>query len=215
MTTAHALALPVTAPLAWPAPSSSADTGAESSDETLLHRIRDRDLDALGALYDRYSGQAFALARRMLRDRESAEEVVQDAFMSVWRQAQTYNPGLGRVKPWLLSIVHHRAIDRLRRTQGKPVPAYLDDAWMTAAPSDTAAEAIQNVDRGEIRAYVRALPHDQRKAIELSYFAGHTFVEIARMTGVPVGTVKSRVRLGLGKLRERMSGDRGLIAEPA
>jgi RNA polymerase sigma-70 factor (ECF subfamily) len=148
----------------------------------------------------------------MLRDRETAEEVVQDAFLSVWRQAQTYNPGVGRVKPWLMSIVHHRAIDRIRRTQGKAAPVYLEEAWMMADPSDPASEALRNLDRDQIRGFVQALPPDQRHAIELSYFRGHTFVEVARITGVPVGTVKSRVRLGLGKLRDSMAGwhDAGL-----
>lgn len=177
----------------------------EVTDEELLTRIRDRDLDALGALYDRYAGQAFGLAQRMLRNRETAEEVTQDAFMSVWRQAETYRPSVGKVRPWLLSIVHHRAIDRMRRAGDRRRTASLDEAWMRAAPSDTYTEALRAVQQEEVRRWMARLPADQRRAIHLAYFDGNTFVEIAQMTGVPVGTVKSRVRLGLAKLRDMMS----------
>ena len=175
------------------------------TDEELLERIRDRDLDALGALHDRYSGQVFGLAQRMLRNRESAEEVTQDAFMSVWRQAQTYRPSVGKVRPWLLSIVHHRAIDRIRRVGERRQNVPLDEAWMRAAPADTFDEALRAVQHEEVRRWMARLPADQRRAIDLAYFDGNTFVEIAEMTGVPVGTVKSRVRLGLAKLRGMMA----------
>jgi RNA polymerase sigma-70 factor (ECF subfamily) len=180
-------------------------TDAGLSDEHLLQLIQDRKLDALSHLYDRHAGQALGLANKIVRDRETAEEVLQDVFLSVWRQAHTYDAKAGRVKPWLMSIVHHRAIDRIRRLQNKPQPVPLDDAWMKAAPTNTELEAMRSVEGEYLRSLVSKLPAEQRHAIDLAYFNGNTFVEIARMTGAPVGTVKSRVRLGLGKLREMLA----------
>lgn len=177
------------------------------ADTDLLERIRDRDAGALSELYERYSRQAFALAYRMVTSREVAEEVTQDAFLSVWRQAGTYNAGVGRVRPWLLSIVHHRAIDRLRRTRDRMTAASLDEAWMTASGADVFGEVYAGLQRDQIRTALAQLPSEQRLAIDLAYFNGNTFVEIAEMTGVPVGTVKSRVRLGLGKLKKLLDAE--------
>jgi RNA polymerase sigma-70 factor (ECF subfamily) len=171
----------------------------------LFSRVQARDVDALGELYERFSRQAFGLAYRMLSDRQRAEEVVQDAFMSAWRQAETYRPGAGRVKPWLLSIVHHRAIDLLRRKRDRVPSASLDEAWMMAATTDVFGDVYRGLQREEIRVALAQLPGEQRQAIELAYFQGNSFVEIAAIAGTPVGTVKSRVRLGLGKLRELLS----------
>lgn len=178
------------------------ETQTAIADEDLLTRIRDRDLAALDELYERYSKQAFGLAYRMLSNRETAEEVVQDAFLSVWRQAETYRPGMGRVRPWLLSIVHHRSIDRIRRVRERMPSASLDEAWMKASPSDTFGDAYRTLQRDQIREALAQLPREQRAAIDLAYFNGSTFVEIAEMMDVPVGTVKSRVRLGLAKLKD-------------
>lgn len=172
----------------------------EISDEALVERIRGRDAAALECLYDRHARQAFAVAWRMVGSREVAEEVTQDAFLSVWRQAATYNVGAGRVRPWLMSIVHHRAIDRLRRVRERRPTAQLDEAWMKAADCDVFGEVYRNVQREEIRAALARLPDEQRRAVELAYFSASSFVEIAEITGVPVGTVKSRVRLALAKL---------------
>jgi RNA polymerase sigma-70 factor (ECF subfamily) len=178
-----------------------ADDDCSTSDEELLERICERDVTALEALYDRHGGHAYSLAYRLLADRGMAEEVTQDAFMSVWRQAATYKPGAGRVRPWLLAIVHHRAIDRTRRIREKQPLAALDEAWMVQAGDDIFADVYRGVQREQIRAAMQQLPGEQRQAIELSYFGGRTFSEIAGMIGVPAGTVKSRVRLGLGKLK--------------
>lgn len=177
------------------------------SDEELLERIRERDVDALELLYDRYSKAAFALAYRILGNREIAEEVTQDAFMSVWRQAATYNPGMGKVRPWLLSIAHHRAIDRTRRVADRNVGVSLDEAWMKPATDDVFGEVYQGLQREEIKGALAQLPAEQRTAISLAYFNGNTFVEIAEMTSVPVGTVKSRVRLGLEKMKNLLDAE--------
>ena len=171
------------------------------SDEALLSRMRARDVAALDELYERYHRQAFALAYRMVANREVAEEVTQDAFLSIWKQAATYDTGVGRVRPWLFSIVHHRAIDRLRRVRERQPWASLDEAWMKASSADVFRDVYQGVRREQIRAALAQLPDEQRQAIDLAYFGGRTFMEISEMTGVAAGTVKSRVRLGLHKLR--------------
>jgi RNA polymerase sigma-70 factor (ECF subfamily) len=171
------------------------------TDEQLLAQLCDRDVAALEALYDRYSRQAFGLAYKVLGDRGMAEEVTQDAFMSVWRQAATYRPNAGRVRPWLLAIVHHRAIDRTRRIRERQPLATLDDAWMVHAGADVFRDAYRGVQRDAIRAALAQLPDEQRIAVDLLYFRGHTFSEIAELTGVAAGTAKSRVRLGLAKLK--------------
>jgi RNA polymerase sigma-70 factor (ECF subfamily) len=172
-----------------------------ASDEVLLSRMRLRHVAALDELYERYHRQAFALALRIVASRDVAEEVTQDAFFSIWRQAASYDIGVGRVRPWLFSIVHHRAIDRLRRVRERQPWESLDEAWMKPAATDVFRDVYQGVQHDQIRAALAQLPNEQRQAIDLSYFGGRTFVEIAQMTNVPVGTVKSRVRLALGKLR--------------
>jgi RNA polymerase sigma-70 factor (ECF subfamily) len=176
----------------------------EPTDEELLGRIGDRDMEALGELYDQYSRAAFTLAYRMLTSAETAEEIVQDAFLSVWKNAGTYDGRVGLVRPWLLSIVHHRAIDRLRRASSRHRTAQLDDAWMLAADVDVFADVYRGLRRDEIRRALADLPADQGVAIDLAYFKGMTFNEIAEAVGAPVGTVKSRVRLGLARLRQTL-----------
>ncbi|HZP57147.1 MAG TPA: sigma-70 family RNA polymerase sigma factor [Dehalococcoidia bacterium] len=182
----------------------TAATTPALSDEDLLRDVAAGDVEALEALYDRYSRQAFALALRMLHEREAAEEVTQDAFVSVWRQAGTYRERSGRVRPWLFAIVHHRAIDRIRRARGDGATTALDDAWMRASDADVFGDAYRNVQREQVRAAMQALPEEQRAAVEMLYFGGMTFAEIAERTGAPAGTVKSRVRLGLRKLRDML-----------
>ncbi len=176
----------------------------EPTDEELLAGISSGDVEALGALYDRHSRRAFTLAYRMLANMETAEEVVQDAFLSIWRHAGTYDGRVGLARPWLLSIVHNRAIDRLRRPVNRQKTTQLDEAWMLAADVDVFADVYGALRGDEIRRAVSRLPEDQRAAIELAYFKGLTFVEIAKIVKSPVGTVKSRVRLGLARLRHSL-----------
>lgn len=180
----------------------------EIADEALLERIQSREVAALDELYERYKRPAFALAYRMVSSREVAEEVTQDAFMSVWRQAATYNVRAGKVRPWLLSIVHHRAVDRLRRTRDRQPTASLDEAWMKASGADTFRDVYRGIQREKIVSALMELPDEQRQAVNLAYFNGNTFTEIAEMTNVPVGTVKSRVRLALGKLKTLLDSER-------
>ncbi|HVC81132.1 MAG TPA: sigma-70 family RNA polymerase sigma factor [Chloroflexota bacterium] len=174
------------------------------SDEDLVARLRERDANAFTALYDRYSRMSFGLAYRMLSDPAAAEDVVQEAFLSVWRQADTFRPERSAARTWILSIVHHRAVDRLRRGT---TTQEVSDAGLDYTP-DRADESV-NVEH-EVRALMEAneihrvlglLPLEQRRAIEMAYFGGLSHTEIAGKLSVPVGTVKGRLRIGLQKMR--------------
>ena len=176
----------------------------EGDRETLL-RIADGELTALEDLYDRYKTMAYSIAYRITKDATLAEDVVQDAFLGVWRNAARYMEGRGSVKTWLLAIVHHRAIDAIRRR--RPTTA-LPDAE-TALPAaltlpDVWAEVSASLDAETVRTALKALSDVQREAIELAYFGGLTQTEIAERTGAPLGTVKSRMRLGLLAMRQRL-----------
>ena len=177
------------------------------SDEALLAAVQRRDERAIAALYDRYGGLAFGLAYRILDDRGAAEDVVQDAFMSVWRRAVSFQLDRGSVRTWLLSIVHHRAIDRLRGAAGKSRrDEPLDEIDRIAQVDDPWREVSIRVQGDVLKRGLATLPEAQRQTIELAYFGGYTQQEIATAMDVPVGTVKGRMRIGLQKLRELLSG---------
>jgi RNA polymerase sigma-70 factor (ECF subfamily) len=178
-----------------------------AADDVLMSALKERDLSALAGLYDRYGRLAYALAYRILGETEAAEDVVQDAFISVWRGAGSYRRERGNPRGWLLSIVHHRAVDVLRRkTAFRPAP--LEIAEQRAADEDTAAMAERNVEQQTVRLALQALPDAQRRTIELAYFGGYTHVELAELMGVPLGTVKGRMRIGLQKMRRALEGSR-------
>ncbi len=173
------------------------------SDDSLITALAGRDLTALATLYDRYGRIAYALAYRILGEPEAAEDVVHDGFISAWRGATSFRSDRGNVRGWLLSIVHHRAVDVLRRkTTFRPAP--LEAAEHRPADDDTAEEATRNVEHASVRAALHALPPAQRRTIELAYFGGYTHVELAELMGVPLGTVKGRMRIGLQKLRRAL-----------
>ena len=179
------------------------------SDEELVAAIGRRDERAVAALYDRYGGLAYSLAYRILEDRGAAEDVVQDAFVSAWRRAVSFQPGRGSVRTWLLSIVHHRAIDRLRGTPGRARrDGTLDEAQVdrVVAVEDPWREVETTLQRDALKRGLATLPEEQRRTIELAYFGGYTQTEIAGVMGVPVGTVKGRIRIGLQKLRGLLAG---------
>ena len=189
----------------------------DDADRAVLALINDGQLDALQDLYDRYRTMAYSIALRITTDPSLAEDVVQDAFLGVWRNASRYVEGRGSVKTWLLSIVHHRAVDAVRRRrpttalperEDTPPPALtLPDVW---------GEVAGNLDRAEIAGAMATLTDVQREAIELAYWGGLTQPEIAARTGAPLGTVKSRVRLGLLALRRALVGeDDGTGGAPA
>ena len=176
---------------------------ADDADRAALGRIADGELDALDELYERYKTMAYSIAYRITTDATHAEDVVQDAVLGAWRNAARYVEGRGSVKTWLLAIVHHRAIDAIRRR--RPASELPDaDAVPPQAlrMPDVWGEVAANLDAEAVRAALTVLSDVQREAIELAYFRGLTQVEIAEQTNTPLGTVKSRMRLGLLAMRE-------------
>jgi RNA polymerase sigma-70 factor (ECF subfamily) len=171
------------------------------TDAQLLEGIAQRDESSLAALYDRYHLLAFSLALRVVNDRGRAEDVVQDAFLSVWRKAGSYVEGRGSVKTWLTSIVRNRAIDLVRAKRESDS----DDEAVLLAIRDPRPSVIEQVtatlDRDVIRGAIGELPLEQRQAIAMAYFEGRSHSEISEATGLPLGTVKSRIRLGMHRLR--------------
>ena len=168
-----------------------------------MQGLKRKDPRALAALYQKAARGAFGLAFRIVGDGAAAEDVVQDAFLTVWRQSHTLNPERGNVVSLLMTIVHHRAIDLLRARRGRggdPLP--LD---LATVEDERAVALLDAVDASLARELLlhalNSLPEDQRRPIQLAYFEGLTHVEIAEALGIPLGTVKSRLRLGLEKLR--------------
>ncbi len=174
----------------------------EPGDSDLIEAIRRRDPAALLALYDRYRGVTFALAYRVLDDGGTAEEVVQDAFLLVWHKAASFDPARGSVRAWLLTILHHRAIDARRRRAGRwQQDLQRETGNGILAEPDVWGEMAVGMERDRVRAALAALPEEQRRAIELAYFDGLIHHEIASRTEAPLGTINGRLRLGLQQLR--------------
>ena len=178
------------------------------ADEELMPLIGEKDSEAFGVFYDRHGGVAYSLAYRIVGERAAAEDVTQEAFISIWRSGARFDRARGSVRSWTLSIVRNRAIDALRSRAGKaPKLAFDDDAILEQRPSDdlTEDEALRHETAKELRGAVGALPSEQSKVIELAYFGGFSQSEIARMLNVPLGTVKGRMRLGLEKIRGQLA----------
>lgn len=181
---------------------------SDDADQAVLALVASGQLDALQDLYDRYKTMAYSIALRITADPSLAEDVVQDAFLGVWRNAGRYMDGRGSVKTWVLSIVHHRAVDAVRRRRPTTeLPEREDVPPPALTVPDIWADVAAGLDREEIAAAMATLSDVQREAIELAYWSGLTQVEIAERTGTPLGTVKSRVRLGLLALRRALVGD--------
>jgi len=168
----------------------------------LLDRVIGRDSSALKAIYDRCAGRALALALRILRTRSDAEEVVQETFLEVWRRANEYNPRRGGIDVWVLTIARSRAIDRLRSegaaARFKAIATVTDSGPELSLVSRDPAE--QQQDRARVESALKQLPPEQRQVVEMAYYEGLSQREIAGRTGDPLGTVKTRVRLGMEKL---------------
>ena len=188
-----------------PGPSGRVASAADDADRAVLVLVAAGQLDALQGLYDKYRTMAYSIALRITADASLAEDVVQDAFLGAWRNAARYVEGKGSVKTWLLSIVHHRAVDAVRRrrpTVELPEREAVPPSAMTLP--DIWPEVAGNLDREDIAAALTSLSDVQREALELAYFGGLTQQEIASRTGTPLGTVKSRVRLGLLAMRRAL-----------
>lgn len=183
---------------------------AQTSDSDLLHAIARGDEAALASLYDRYRLILFGLILRILHSRPEAEDVLQDVFIQVWRRARDFDESRGRAFTWLVTLARSRTIDRLRSLNSRQRTA---NEAVEAAPgsvSDAAEDAFKSEQREVVRNALRELPAEQREALVLAYFEGLTQTEIASRTGSPLGTVKTRMRSGMTKLRavlgERMKG---------
>jgi len=170
--------------------------------------IGHKDPEAFGVFYDRHGGVAYSLAYRIVGEPGRAEDVTQEAFISIWRSGARYDRTRGSVRSWMLSIVRNRAIDSLRSSAGKAPRLTLDDdSILEQRPAEelTEEEAIRHETARELRGALHRLPGEQSKVIELAYFGGFSQSEIARMLGVPLGTVKGRMRLGLEKIRNELA----------
>lgn len=177
----------------------------EPTDEQLVASLAEGEPSGLAVLYDRYRTLAFSLSLRITGDGALAEDVVQEAFLGVWRNAGRYATARGSVKTWLLAIVHHRAVDSLRRRRAAeelpdpdlppPVSLVLPDIW---------PEVAGRLDRQVVARALLTLPAVQREALELAYFGGYTHTEVASMLDLPVGTAKTRIRDGLIRMRDAM-----------
>ncbi len=158
---------------------------------------------AFEVIFDRHAAPAFSLAYRMCGRAAMAEDIVQDAFLSLWRTGARYDRSRGSVRAWVLATVHHRAIDAFRREASRQSQDVRDDTAAERVPSQelTELEAVRNDQARHVRAALQELPADQRQVIELAYFGGFTHSQIAEILKLPAGTVKGRMRLGLSKLR--------------
>ena len=166
------------------------------------------DPRAFEVLYDRHGGAAFSLAYRMVGTRAVAEDIVQEAFLSIWRSKVRYERERASVRTWVLGIVHHRTIDALRRNlvhdRRRASAEGIEERH--EAPELTDVEAVRREEAREVRAALQTLPGEQSRVIELAYYGGFTHTQIAEMLDMPVGTVKGRMRLGLEKMRREMQG---------
>lgn len=173
------------------------------ADEDLMERVRAGEARAFEVVFDRHGGAAFSLAYRMCGSRARAEEVVQEAFLSLWRSGVPYDRARGSVRSWVLRVVHNRAVDALRREVSRESRDVHDERLGERIASDERIdiEVERRDDAHRVRSAMSELPGDQRRVIELAYFGGFTHTEIARMLELPAGTVKGRMRLGLAKLR--------------
>jgi RNA polymerase sigma factor (sigma-70 family) len=179
---------------------------AHLSDEAIVALVARADQSALSELYDRFGRVAYGVAVRILRDEKLAEDAVQEGFLAAWRNADRFMPERAKASTWLLTLVHRRAVDLVRRENRRRAESLPDDADYAA--SDSAEDdAWLRFERERVQDALRKLPDQQREALELAYYGGFTQSELAERLGQPVGTIKSRMFTGLARLRE-------LLADP-
>jgi RNA polymerase sigma factor (sigma-70 family) len=175
-------------------------------DGQLVELVAEKDAGALEALYERYGRAAYSLARRILTEETLAQDVVQEVFLSLWRDARRFDAGRGTVATYLLSMTHHRAVDVVRREENLRRWRTSDEALeLEPDPRGRVEDEVESAERrAEVRAALAVLPPAQREALLLAYFGGYTQREVAALVGVPLGTVKTRMAAGLRKLREAL-----------
>lgn len=177
------------------------------SDEALVALVARGDEGALGALYDRVGRVAYGLACRVLRDERLAEDAVQEAFLAIWRGAHGFRADRGAASAWILTVVHRRAVDLVRREERRHADPLPEQRTDEVRPTDE--EAWLRLERERVQEALATLPDAQREAIELAYYGGFTQSELAERLGVPLGTIKSRMFAGLSRLRELLAGRDG------
>ncbi|HWX43768.1 MAG TPA: sigma-70 family RNA polymerase sigma factor [Solirubrobacteraceae bacterium] len=182
------------------------------ADEELMGLVRTGDGDAFEIIYDRHCDAAFSLAYRMCGRRATAEEVLQEAFLALWRTGGRYDRSRGSVRNWILRIVHNHAVDALRRGVVRERRLLHEEGAVerVAGSEDTAEWTLDRERAHEVRGALESLPKEQSRVLELAYFGGFTHIEIASMLQLPAGTVKGRMRLGLAKLRIAMATEEGI-----
>ena len=174
---------------------------AHLSDEAVVALTARSDEVALAELYDRFGRTAFGLALRVLRDEALAEDAVQEAFLAVWRGASRFIPERAKASTWIMTLVHRRAVDLVRREERRRADQLPDDVAEAGGPS-AGEEVWLRLERERVQAALRRLPDQQREAIELAYYGGFTQSELSERLGEPLGTIKSRMFTGLARLRE-------------
>lgn len=181
----------------------------ELSDEELAGQVADGSLPALSALYDRYASRVYGLSLRVVRQPMAAEEVTQDAFLALWRLASVYRPGEGSFASWFLTLTRNLAIDALRRRQARE--RALERAFGQRLESQPAAPGPEegSVERATLMPILARLPSEQREVVELAFYGGYTHRQIAEATSTPLGTVKTRIRLALEKIRAGLDSQSG------
>lgn len=194
-------------------PGSPAEREPEQrSDDELLSRIGRSDREALSALYDRYARQVYSLSLRMVENQTLAEEVAQDVFMTVWMRSTSFKSDRGTFGAWLLSVTHNRCIDELRkrRRRARLGTVNVDDLWHEPSgnPNEVIDAVFLRLDREVVMEALNKLPPQQKQVIVMAFFQGLTQSEIAQVLSAPLGTVKTRMRLGLQKMRENFSQTR-------
>ena len=182
----------------------------EAHDRELVERLRKRDEEAFRSLFARYAPSAKALAQRVVRQAHLAEEIVQEAFLAVWRNPDGYDAQRGSVRSWLMGTVHHRAVDLVRREEAHRRRGEQAIVDAREEQADHAEDVAIDIDRPKeqelVRSALRELPIEQRNVIEMMYFSGLSQTRIAERTGLPLGTVKSRTLLGMRRLRAALEG---------
>jgi RNA polymerase sigma-70 factor (ECF subfamily) len=185
-------------------------------DDELVRAVVAGTHSALAALYDRYGRRAYSLARRVCGDDNLAEDVVQEVFLAFWRDPRRFDPGRGGFGTWILTLVHHKSVDAVRRESAirRRTVAVGDEAQEWSAPPGPGADhgALQALEAGQVRDALGNLPAEQREALTLAYFGGYSQREVATLTGVPLGTVKSRMFSGMRRLRGALGPVLGEIA---
>ncbi len=186
---------------------------SDDSDAGLVEEVARGDAGALARLYDRHGAAAYGLALRIVRDPALAEDAVQEAFLAVWRGAARFEAARAKPSTWLLSLVHHKSVDLVRREQSRPPRVGEEHALERVDDTDVPTTVLRSAESAEVRRALSELTPAQREVLELAYFGGFSQSELAERIGEPIGTVKSRTHAALARLRQILSTPDGTVRE--